>query len=160
MTLRQPVIIARDTNGLYVDAKNNAYLLAIVKVVLSILLVKPLGLFGVALATTLSYWTIDLFYNPNLVYTRVFHRKTTEYYSLVFIRLAIALGIAFVGNVIWQMYFVERCVNVMSLILNIILIGCFILVLTTCIYWFCFGSFRNLFYRFMSIIKKRSAKER
>ena len=36
MTMREPIIICRDANGLFKDAKNNAYLLAISKVVLSI----------------------------------------------------------------------------------------------------------------------------
>ena len=34
MTMREPIIICRDANGLFKDAKNNAYLLAISKVVL------------------------------------------------------------------------------------------------------------------------------
>ena len=34
MTMREPIIICRDANGLFKDAKNNAYLLAISKVCL------------------------------------------------------------------------------------------------------------------------------
>ena len=155
MTLRQPVIIARDANGLYVNAKNNAYLLAIVKVVLSITLVSQFGLLGAVIATTIAYWGVDFSYNPRLVYEKVFHLPSSRYYFMVGIRIVIALVVGAIGYYVWNTFLAQDITSIITLGLHIILIGLFILVLTTIIYWTLFGSFRHLYTRLMSILRKR-----
>ena len=156
MTMRQPVIIARDANGLYVNAKNNAWLLAGVKIVLSVILVQKLGLLGVVLATTIAYWVVDFLYNPRLVYDRVFHRPSRDYYFLVVTRLGIALAIGLCGFWFWNhVMHVNIADGRMALILNIILLGILITAVTTIIYWFAYRSFRHLFTRLMGILKRR-----
>ncbi len=156
MTMRQPVIIARDANGLYVNAKNNAWLLAGVKIVLSVILVQKLGLLGVVLATTIAYWVVDFLYNPRLVYDRVFHRPSKDYYFLVVTRLAIAIAIGLCGFLFWNHVMnVNIADGRMALILNIILLGILITAVTTIIYWFAYRSFRHLFTRLMGILRRR-----
>ena len=156
MTMRQPVIIARDANGLYVNAKNNAWLLAGVKIVLSVILVQKLGLLGVVLATTIAYWVVDFLYNPRLVYDRVFHRPSTDYYFLVVTRLGIAIAIGLCGFWFWNhVMHVNIADGRMALILNIILLGILITAVTTIIYWLAYRSFRHLFTRLMGILKRR-----
>ncbi len=160
MTIRQPVIIVRDANGLYVNAKNNAWLLALTKIVLSIILVQKLGLLGVVLATSIAYWSIDFSYNPVLVYRNVFKRHPKSYYYMVASRLAIALGIGGVCSLIWRKYLAASAVSsILNLGINAILIGILILVITTVIYWFAYRSFRQLFVRVKGIIqRKRGSK--
>ena len=80
MTMRETVIITRDSNGLFVDAKVNAYVQAIVKVILTIVLIIPFGFVGVLLATFLTNWVVDFLYNPVLVYRKVFHATPLKYY--------------------------------------------------------------------------------
>ena len=156
MTMRQPVIIARDANGLYVNAKNNAWLLAGVKIVLSVILVQKLGLLGVVLATTIAYWVVDFLYNPRLVYDRVFHRPAKDYYLLVVTRLGIAIAIGLAGFWFWNHVMnVNIADGRMALILNIILLGILITAVTTVIYWFAYRSFRHLFTRLMGIVQRR-----
>ncbi|MBQ8068512.1 MAG: hypothetical protein IJ201_09230 [Solobacterium sp.] len=156
MTMRQPVIIARDANGLYVNAKNNAWLLAGVKIVLSVILVQKLGLLGVVLATTIAYWVVDFSYNPRLVYDRVFHRPSKDYYFLVATRLGITLAIGLCGFWFWNHVMnVNIADGRMALILNIILLGILITAVTTVIYWVAYRSFRHLFTRLMGILKRR-----
>ena len=155
MTMRQPVIIARDANGLYVNAKNNAWLLAGVKIVLSVILVQKLGLLGVVLATTIAYWVVDFSYNPRLVYDRVFHRPSKDYYFLVATRLGITLAIGLCGFWFWNHVMnVNIADGRMALILNIILLGILITAVTTVIYWVAYRSFRHLFTRLMGILKR------
>ncbi len=156
MTMRQPVIIARDANGLYVNAKNNAWLLAAVKIVLSVILVQKFGLLGVVLATTIAYWVVDFSYNPVLVYQRVFHRPAKDYYFMVFSRLVLALVIGVCGFWFWNYVMkVDAADGRMSLILNIVVLGILIMAVTTVIYWSAYRSFRHLYTRLMGILKRR-----
>lgn len=155
MTMRQPVMIARDANGLYVNAKNNAYLLAVVKIVLSIVLVAKFQLLGAVLATTISYWTVDFFYNPKLVYDKVFHLPVTKYYFLVFSRFCIAVFVGLCGYFVWNSFFVAKTTSIITLILNIILLGIFVTILATVIYWTCIPSFKLLYQRLIRVLKRR-----
>ena len=156
MTMRQPVIIARDANGLYVNAKNNAWLLAGVKIVCSVILVQKLGLLGVVLATTIAYWGVDFLYNPRLVYDKVFHRPSRDYYVLVVTRLLIAIAVGLGGFWFWNAFLAQRAASgKLFLVISIILLGILITVVTTVIYWFAYRSFRHLYERIMGVLKNR-----
>lgn len=156
MTMRQPIIIARDTNGLYVNAKNNAWLLAGVKIVLSILLVQKLGLLGVVLATTIAYWGVDFSYNPRLVYDKVFHRPAKDYYFMVITRLLLAIVIGLGGYWFWNAFLAGiASQGKAKLILCILLLGILITIVTTIIYWFAYRSFRHLYVRLKGILERR-----
>lgn len=155
MTMRQPVIIVRDANGLYVNAKNNAYLLAAVKVILSVILVRVLGLLGVVLATTISYWTVDFLYNPKLIYDRVFRLPVWRYYLMVALRLIIALAVGGAGFVFWNQTLAAGTTGKLQLVLNIIILGLIDMLVCTIIYAAAFKSFRNLFRRLRSVLARR-----
>lgn len=156
MTMRQPVIIARDANGLYVNAKNNAWLLAAVKVLLSILLVQQLGLLGVVLATTIAYWVVDFSYNPRLVYKMVFHRQPKDYYFMVITRLLLAIGIGLCGYWFWNSALAALAAQGKAkLIVCILLLAVIITLITTVIYWFVYRSFRSLYVRLIGVIRRR-----
>ena len=160
MTMRQPVIIARDANGLYVNAKNNAWILAGVKILLSVLLVQKLGLLGVVLATTCAYWTVDFSYNPVLVYRMVFHRPAKDYYFMVVSRLLIAFCIGGAGYLCWNTFLASYAMQGrFSLILSILILAGLTAVVTTIIYWMFYRSFRNLFSRVLGILKRRRNKD-
>ena len=161
MTMRQPVIIARDANGLYVNAKNNAWLLAGVKIVLSIILVQQLGLLGVVLATTIAYWVIDFLYNPRLVYDKVFQRPAKDYYFMVITRLLLAIGIGLCGFWFWNAFLANIASQGRAkLILCILALGILITIITTIIYWFAYRSFRHLYTRLMGILKRRRDRKK
>ncbi len=155
MTLRQPVIIARDANGLYVNAKNNAYLLAASKVILSVLLIQKLGLLGVILATLITSWTVDFLYNPRLVYDKVFHLPAWRYYAMVASRLALALVIGGAGYMIWNSRLDYITSSTMHLVISILVLGVSVGAVTTAVYAAAYRSFRRLFVRLMGILRRR-----
>lgn len=161
MTIRQPVIIVRDANGLYVNAKNNAWLLAVVKIVLSIILVQQLGLLGVVLATTIAYWTVDFTYNPALIYKEVFHRTVKDYCFMVFNRMIVALAVGAGGFWFWNRFLAATATSsIVHLILNALIIGILVLAATTVVYWFSYRSFRHLYVRLKDLLqRKRSGKK-
>ena len=155
ITMRQPVIIARDTNGLYVNAKNNAYLLAISKIILSIILIRFYGLLGVILATTIVNWTVDFLYNPKLVYDNVFRKDVKEYYLMVFIRLLIAFIIGFIAYQLWDKQIIYFGEGIIRFVLAVMVLGVLIFIITSIIYFVLFKSFRLLINRGKSILLKR-----
>lgn len=158
MTIRQSIIIPRDANGLYVDAKNNAYLLAIVKIALSIILVSKFGLLGVILATTIAYWTIDFFYNPKLVYTKVFHLPVWRYFAMVASRVVVGVVIAILGYFVWNKNIAYVSSGVTSLVISVLLLGIAVTIITTIVYAISYRSFRLLFHRLKSVIQRRKNK--
>ena len=157
MTIRQSIIIPRDANGLYVDAKNNAYLLAVTKIILSIILVSKLGLLGVILATTIAYWTIDFFYNPRLVYHKVFCLSEFRYYAMVASRLIVGVIIAIGSYLAWNACLTYVTGGVSHLIISILLLGVVVTVITTLVYVVAYKSFRMLISRFVNIIKRKKS---
>lgn len=157
MTMRQPIIICRDANGLYVNAKNNAWLLAASKIILSIVLVQKLGLLGVILATTVTNWTVDFLYNPVLVYRNVFHLPSWRYYLMVFSRLLIACGIGFAGYLVWNHFLAFESGSLLHFILSALILGICILIITTAVYAVAYRSFRHLFVRVKGILARRRA---
>ena len=154
LTMRQPVIIARDANGLYVNAKNNAYLMAVSKIVLSIILVQKFGILGVILATTITNWTIDFLYNPNLVYKNVFNLPTTKYYLMVLSRVIVAGVIGFVSFYFWNMNLAYITSNVLHFVIAVLVLGVCVTIATILIYSLAFSSFRDLAVRLKRILTR------
>ena len=157
MTMRQPVIIARDANGLYVNAKNNAYLLAVSKVVLSVLLIQKFGLLGVILATLITSWTVDFLYNPRLVYDNVFRLPSWRYYAMVASRLGIALVLGGAGYMTWNRFMPYITSSTLHLLISILVMGVIVVCITTVIYACAYRSFRRLFVRIRNILSRRAA---
>ena len=160
LTIREPVIISRDANGLYVDAKNNALLMAVSKVALSVLLIQKLGLIGVLAATLITNWTVDFLYNPRLVYEKVFHLNPLRYYAMILSRLAIAAAIGALGWLGWN-HFVD-CINGSTLhfVLACLVLGLCVTAAVTLVYALCYRSFRSLVRRFRSILSRRRDRKK
>lgn len=89
--MQNPVWIFRDTTGLFKDAKNASIVLAIMNIVLSLILGKIMGLFGILLATALSRLLVTSWHQPYMLYKKIFKvsilkfAKKQIYYILVLI---------------------------------------------------------------------------
>ena len=155
MTMREPIIICRDANGLFKQAKNNAYLLAIVKVVLSMVLIQFWGITGVLLATLIAYWVVDFLYNPLLVYREVFKLSPWRYYKMTFSRLFIACVVGAVGFVFWNSHLAFISGGFVHFFIACMILGISVLIVITLIYVCSYESFRNLIRRIYQIFKRR-----
>ena len=155
MTTRQPVMIARDTNGLYVNAKNNAYLLAAVKIILSVLLVSQFGLLGAVVATTVSYLTVDFTYNPKLVYDRVFQLPVQRYYRMFVLRFLIGLAVGAAGYLGWHQFIPYSSSSLVHFVISALILGICITIVVFVLYYALFRSFRHLLSRILSVLKGR-----
>ena len=157
LTQRESIIITRDANGLFKYAKNNAYLLTATKIILSIILVNFIGVVGVLLATTLSYWLVDFFYNPRLVYTKLFNLNPLRYYKMITVRIVIALVIGFSFYMGWTMFSSYLNSSVLNFIIGCLVLGLSVTIVITIIYIILFESFRKLIARFYNLIFKKGA---
>ncbi len=153
LTQRESIIIARDANGLFKEAKNNAYLMAFTKITLSIILIQKLGIVGVLLATTFTYWIIDFLYNPILVYKKVFNLNPIRYYKMVASRFLIAVMTSIIAYIMWNNNIEFITSSTVNLFISIIILGICVFVFITIVYWVCYDSFRKLVLRFIRIFK-------
>lgn len=86
------VYIARDSKGLYKESKNYTIAQAITNIIISLLLIKPLGIMGLLIGTVVSTYLILIHFNYNLVYSRVFNKKNTLIIKLIFMIIFVLLA--------------------------------------------------------------------
>ncbi|MEG0240052.1 hypothetical protein [Anaerorhabdus sp.] len=159
LTMREPIIISRDANGLFKNAKNNAFLMAITKVILSVILIQFWGFAGILLATLITNWIIDFLYNPVLVYNKVFKLKPIRYYAMVASRVLLALCIGAVAYIIWNNNIAYISGGIIHFIIACLILGVSVGAIMTVIYAVSYKSFRNLFVRLIGIFKRSRTVE-
>lgn len=72
--------IFRNGNGLFVQGKYRPVWMAIINIAMDIALVKPLGVFGVLLATCIARLSTQMWYDPWLIHRHVFKRSAKPYF--------------------------------------------------------------------------------
>ncbi len=76
-----PVTQFRTSNGLFVQGKYRPVIMAIINIVTSIILAKWIGIAGIFLGTIISRATTQLWYDPWLIFRKVFHINVWEYFK-------------------------------------------------------------------------------
>ncbi len=76
-----PVTQFRTSNGLFVQGKYRPIIMAIINFASSIILAKWMGIAGIFLGTIISRATTQLWYDPWLIYKRVFGASVFEYFK-------------------------------------------------------------------------------
>ena len=69
------VYATRDSKGLYKESKSYSIAQAVVNMLLSLVLIKPLGITGVLIGTVVCDWLVLEPFNIRLVFSKVFFRK-------------------------------------------------------------------------------------
>ena len=154
LTQREPLLVARDTNGLFKKAVLNAYLIAIVKIVLSILLIRRYRIVGILFATAISYWVVDFLYTPFLVYRHVFHLDARRYYKMVVLRVFVMVGVGVLAYFGWSSFTWYTDTSILHFLLGCMILGLCVFVVVTILYWLLFKSFRNLLLRLKMAFRK------
>lgn len=77
--MMSPISSFRTSNGLFVQGQYRPLVMAIINIVVSVLLVKPLGVLGVLLGTVISRLSTQIWYDPYLLYKNVFHKSLLLY---------------------------------------------------------------------------------
>ncbi len=88
-TMIRVVGMFRNSNGLFIQGKYRPVIMAALNIGLSIALVKPLGVFGVLIATVISRLLTQAWYDPWLVHKRVFQKNVKRYYLQYILYVAV-----------------------------------------------------------------------
>lgn len=93
--LRKFLSTYRSSYGLFRQAKIVPILGSICNIVVSIILVKKIGIFGVLLGTLISNMVSFMWYDPYLIYKHVFKKKVINYYlkNIGYLCFFIVMGI-------------------------------------------------------------------
>jgi len=76
-----PINAFRNAHGLFTQGKYRPLAMACINVVLSIVLLQRWGVIGVFIATVVSRLVTQVWYEPFLIYRRVFKKNVWEYYK-------------------------------------------------------------------------------
>lgn len=106
--LMAPIDSIKSAAGLYKPDRFVPIIAAIVNLLLSVLLVKPLGLVGVFIGTLVSTILFSFWIKPVLVYKYIFKRNVFEYFIDILLKLvaiSIATGVCFeIGESLFREY--------------------------------------------------------
>ena len=155
MTQREPILMCRDTNGLFKEALKNSLLIISTKIILSIILGQYLEIIGILLATSISLWFVDFFYTPKLVYHKVFNKSVFEYYKLLISRIIIFILLGLISSYLWNICDEFTNTRMLYFLFAAFILGICIVIIVTIIYYCFYESFRNLIKRFLVVVKGR-----
>ena len=151
ITMVRPYEAFRNANALFVQGKYRPAIMIVINIVLSIAFAKKMGVYGVLFATVLSRLLTHVWYDPWLVYRKVFHKPFSEYIKVklkyIFIVTVNCIGVYSLCSYIkfdslWVSFFVKTlcCAIVPNTVVLIL--------------FFRNQEFRSLTKSFQAIIKK------
>lgn len=152
---RQPIMLVRDTNGLFKESKKFAYMEAALNFLLSIVGIYYMGITGALLVTFFTYLASDLLMNSVLVYNTVFKKKIREYYGMYLSKLFIAVIVGLLSFSLWNSLLDSHTGN---LFLWFIMAGTLFVIegiLVFVIYVSLFPDFRLFLKRIETILRKK-----
>lgn len=146
------VIIA---NGMFKETKYYAFFEAIINLILSIILVKNLGIFGILLATVISY-IISLVLRLSLLYSKKFKfvEKNTEYKIMITKVIAYSIIICLLYPFEKMIFSLE--LNLINFLLFFGILFILLTLLTSFILYKYHSSFRSVYNKIYNSIFKRS----
>lgn len=116
--MNQVVTLYKDACGLFWKGKTRPILSVLLNIVISIILVKKIGLIGVVLGTIISRYAITWWFDANLVYKNVFDKKPLTYFIDYLKYVLIILVTGFITYCI-SLLFVKN--NLLNLVMSMII---------------------------------------
>ena len=123
------IYAVRDGKGLYKESKNYTLFTAVFNFILSIILVKPLGIKGLLIATVLATYLIMDLGNFYLVYNKIFNKKLKTIYKDYFL-----LIIAIICSVLSANFIINNIYNDIKLTWSVFLIQSLIAALISIVF--------------------------
>lgn len=155
-TMRGSVEQFQMASGSYYKDRYTALIEAIVNLLVSLILVKKLGLAGVFIGTLTSNFTVVFWTKPYIVYKYVFNKSIIEYFKMYFKYLIIACIPLFTTNLITNSF--KYSYNISNFIINCLINIVVINIIYTIIFYKTeeFKYFKNIG---VNILKKLRAVE-
>lgn len=97
-TIAKKIIVSvAEIKGWFKESRNIAIAESCINLVLSILLVKPLGIAGVLLATLIATVFTNFWFYPKYVYKKLYNESCIKYHMKYLLYLAITLGMSYIS---------------------------------------------------------------
>lgn len=107
--LLQAVAAFRNANGLFVKGQYRPLITAIINVVLSVVLIKRLGVFGTILATIIAR-LITQWYDPYLLFKNIFKKRFLNFYIKYLVYIMVFLISCVITRYIANVYISENMI--------------------------------------------------
>ena len=117
---RMPILIFKDSAGLYEQDKYAPLCEACINLISSIILVKLIGLPGVIIGTLLSYLLVPIWIGPTIIFKNIFCEKVSKYF-LHLIKLSFITSFIYVIE-----SYIVTFIHLDNLILNFIIQSVFV----------------------------------
>lgn len=88
----QPLWIYRDAAGLYLKTKNIMFFGAITNIILSVILGKIWGIFGIIIASAIARLVSYFWYEPRILFQEYFEQKTRGYFLAILFNLILVIA--------------------------------------------------------------------
>ncbi len=146
----------RSTTGLFKEGRYSPLIASVINIFLSIVLVKPFGIFGVLLATAIARIFIITLWDPFLLHKYKFHTSVKKFYFRYFYYLGCYIvSFAICNNIINYIY-LKGFIGL--LLMGLLIIPVCLLLFISFSFWM--EEFRDLLNRLNQIInKKRGVKD-
>ncbi len=146
-----PIWIYRETTGLFEHTKYVALFTAGLNIILSIILGKIWGIFGILIATVISRLLTNMWYEPFVLYKIHFNKKVTNYFKDNLLNFLITVIIIILCGII------TNYINIVNIV-TFILKGIICLIIASIIYYFCYRKTEAFNYLKINIIDKFKEK--
>lgn len=93
--IRQSIWMFRETSGLFQPLRYVTVVTAALNIVLSIILGKYFGMFGIIVATVISRMSFAWWREPMVLYKRIFNQSSREYFFTYIGRVLLTIGLVF-----------------------------------------------------------------
>ena len=147
--IRQTVLSFRNAYGLFMQDVYKSYIEAIVNLIISIILVKKLGIFGVFVGTVASIFGVAIWMETLILFKYGFKKSPFKYYFKFIIYLFLFIVFAFFTEKIANMIAIK---GIFGFIIKMIIVG-IIPNLLICICFFKTKEFRSLINTLIAVRK-------
>lgn len=147
-----PISQFRTSNGLFVQGKYRPLIMAIINLIVSIFLVKRMGIAGVILGRIIARLVTQLWYDPYLIYKLVFKQSVFKYYWKYLLYGGVTVGCCYLSQNLLSLVSVPNMIfNVMiGAIISLIIPNCIVAIL-----FFKTTEFKEVVELFINIVRRR-----
>ena len=112
-----PVTQFRTSNGLFVQGKYRPVIMAVLNVGISIWLANYIGIAGIILGTLISRALTQLWYDPWLIYRRVFKKNVAEYFAVYLMYGAVTVGCCALSQFLLNLIYPQN--NILQIVIGL-----------------------------------------
>jgi O-antigen/teichoic acid export membrane protein len=155
----RPLSTIVESSGLYKVTKRNVIEAAIINIVLSLILVKPLGMSGVLLSTCISYFYMHPL-NVKVIFREVIGYSSASYYKNYILSTLLMITMYIASLFIVKVLDLYSVSSILNWIISTVVIGGINLVIVFIIFYINSVSFKSVLKRIMASIKNFIKKKK